>query len=90
MKYKKGDIIVVTKIYPIGGTSEKAAKEYNERYQEHMGEVESVYVSSSYKSCVYLTNNITIDAGELYESEIRHATKREKFLYHIFGPEALR
>lgn len=92
MKYKAGDIIVVVEIYAIGGVLEDQIKGYHELYQNQMAEIKLVSIAKSDKRriLISLKSDISETVGDLFEEEIRPATEREVFLYHILGPEALR
>lgn len=94
MKYKVNDIIVVVKICATGGVLEEESKRYNELYQNHIAKIIQVIdILSKGKNRVVFSlesDDISRKIGRLYEEEIRHATEREKFLYYIFGSEALR
>jgi len=90
MKFKKGDLVKVLRIYSYDNEDSVEKKRLSEIYVNRAGEIGEIDKYSELRYyCYYIRFNEN-EISHFYAREMRLLTEREQFLYHILGSDAFR
>lgn len=90
MKFKKGDLVKIMRIYSYDNENSMEKRRLSEIYVNRAGEIDVVDKYSEVRYYCYYVKFNDNKISHFYAREMRLLTEREQFLYHILGSDALK